>query len=235
MVARILLAGFLVSACLPAAAQRDESLTKEFANLSAKERSKLAKQEEADAANDEEYQDLMARAEKDFASGRFDEARTLFQQARERRPLNVYPKVKLEDLEALVAKRAAEEAANAGPVVVSGQTPIVPDTVKAPIVLQTTANTASSPPPPQKNKPETKTAPVRTEHRAAPTDVPSPPLQEGEREYMQGNAKVLEIAVTEGKRTVVYKKVKHPWGQLYYFRDGESVGERVWRERFGER
>lgn len=234
MVARFLLAGFLVSACFTATAQRDESLTKEFANLSAKERSKLAKQEEADAAADAVYQDLMARAEKDFAAGRFDEARTLFQQARERRPLNVYPKVKLEDLEALVAKRAAEEAAKTEPVVESAPEPIVQDSVPAPPTLKVASNTVTSAPAPQ-SMPETKAAPVRTEHYAPPSEEPAAPPQEGEREYMEGSAKVLEIVVTEGKRTVVYKKVKHPWGQLYYFRDGESVGDRVWREHFGDR
>lgn len=217
------------------AAQRDESLTKEFANLSAKERSKLAKQEEADAADDAVYQDLMARAEKDFAAGRFDDARELFQQARQRRPLNVYPKVKLEDLEALVAKRAAEAAASTGPVVADAPKLLAPDTGKAPFTYQVGSQSAGTPPPPDLRKAEPKAAPVRTEHRAAPPEEPSVPLHEGEREYMEGNAKVLEIVVAEGKRTVVYKKVKHPWGQLYYFRDGESIGDRVWRERFGDR
>ncbi|QQR87051.1 MAG: hypothetical protein IPJ76_02155 [Flavobacteriales bacterium] len=216
------------------AAQRDESLTKEFADLSAKERSKLAKQEEAAATNDAVYQDLMARAEKDFAAGRYDNARTLFREARERRPLNVYPKVKLEDLEALVTKRAAEEAAKAEPNVDHMPEPIIPDTAKAPIVFQAAAH-SPDPLPPTRPKAEPKPAALRTEQRAAPPEDPSAPVQEGEREYVEGNAKVLEIVVREGKRTVVYKKVKHPWGQLYFFRDGESIGDRVWRERFGNR
>lgn len=235
MVVRILLSGFLVCGFLSMAAQRDESLTKEFAKLSAKERSKLAKQEEADAANDAVYQDLMARAERDFAAGRFDDARELFQQARQRRPLNVYPKVKLEDLEALVAKRAAEEAAGTGPIVADEPKLIVPDTATAPINYQVGSQSADTPPPSVPRKEEPKASPGRTEHRAVPHEEPRVPLQEGEREYMEGNAKVLEILVAEGKRTVVYKKVKHPWGQLYYFRDGESIGDRVWRERFGDR
>lgn len=235
MAFRFLLSGFLFWGFLSVAAQRDESLTKEFANMSAKERSKLAKQEEADAANDAVYQDLMARAEKDFTAGRFNDARALFQQARERRPLNVYPKVKLEDLEALVAKRAAEEADKIQPIVVAEPGPIDPDTAKAPMLSQATSDSADPPPPQAQPRTEPKVPPQRVEHRTAPPEQPGAPPQEGEREYNEGNAKVLEIVVAEGKRTVVYKKVKHPWGQLYYFRDGESIGDRVWRERFGDR
>ena len=52
---------------------------------------------------------------------------------------------------------------------------------------------------------------------------------------MEGNASVLEITVSEDDRMVVYKKVKHPWGQLFYFKDGESIGQRVWLQRFGDR
>lgn len=235
MLARFLLSGVLLLGYLSIAAQRNESLTKEFAQLSAKERSKLAKQEEADAANDAVYQDLMAQAEKDFAAGRYDDARSLFQQARQRRPLNVYPKVKLEDLEALVAKRAAEEAAKAEPTLVSVPEPTLPDTAKAAVVPQATSHSADPPQPQVKPSAEPRTAPLRLEHRPVAPEQPSVPVREGEREYMEGNAKVLEIVVAEGKRTVVYKKVKHPWGQVYYFRDGESIGDRVWRERFGDR
>ncbi|MFZ1685873.1 MAG: hypothetical protein WAU70_00510 [Flavobacteriales bacterium] len=235
----LLLSTFVIATASSVFAQEDASLTKEFAGLSAKERSKLAKQEVEDAAKDEVFKGMMDQAEVAFKAGRFDEARQHYADARERRPLNVYPKVKLEDLDVLIAKRAAEEAAR---TVAAAPPPVVQrmDTAPAPLVITATKviNDAPAPVvimkeaiPPDAPPP----APVKTVQKSAVEQPLPTPLTEGERTYMEGNAKVLEITVNENKRMVVYKKVKHPWNQVYYFKDGESVGQRVWQERFGER
>ena len=78
-----------------------------FAHLSAKERTRLAKEEEREAATDDVYIELMAGAERLFKEQRFDEAMVSFEEARQRRPLNVYPKVKIDDLRVLISKRDA--------------------------------------------------------------------------------------------------------------------------------
>ena len=79
------------------------------------------------------------------------------------------------------------------------------------------------------------TTPVKTTNKSVVEVPTAASLTEGEREYMEGNAKVLEITVAEHKHLVVYKKVRHPWGQVFFFKDGASVGQRVWQARFGER
>ncbi len=238
------LTALLLVTTFGAYAQEDASLTKEFAGLSAKERSKLAKQEVVNAEKDVVFQNTMAQAEIAFKAGHFDEARQLYAEARERRPLNVYPKVKLEDLDALIAKRAAEaevRTAVVEPIRHPAQEVQTADTVEASVVPSATMIAepeAPAPAAPAEKGASTEPAPatpVKVVHKS-PVDEPSTiPLAEGEREYMEGNAKVLEITVPEQKRLVVYKKVKHPWGQIFYFKDGESVGERIWVDRFGAR
>ncbi|MEO8067643.1 MAG: hypothetical protein ABI599_08135 [Flavobacteriales bacterium] len=225
---------------IAAPAQEDASLTKEFAGMSAKERSNLAKQELKEADHDEVFLGLMAQAETAFKAGHFEEARQHYADARARRPLNVYPKVKLEDLDAMIAKRAAEEAAKAivveAPVVV----PVAiaaPDTLRAPAIQHNAAPTPVVPPVAEEKAPAKKhveSPPAPPEEKKTIADPAPVPLAEGERTYMEGNAKVLEITVSELKHLVVYKKVQHPWGQVYYFKDGESIAQRVWHERFGD-
>lgn len=219
----------IVHACLaalcgwsaPVLAQGDRgSLTDEFKGLSAKERSRIAEREVKEAASDQAYQQVMAEGEAHFQAGRYEEALATFQRARAMRPYNVYPKVKIQDLEALLGARAAPEAA-----VVPTATP--PPATAPPMGDQQAAPRPAAPPP------ATGSAPVQV----APTE-PGPPewIAAGgeERRYKEGNAFVIERTVREEGATVVYKRVQHPWGQVYHFRDGLAVDERVWRTRFHE-
>lgn len=106
----------LLLPCLPSVSGQDTSLTKEFESLSAKERSRIAKQEAEESVKDVAFQEVMAEAEDLFRSKRYDDALERYIQARRMRPYNVYPKVKIQDLEALIAKRnAEEETERAGP------------------------------------------------------------------------------------------------------------------------
>lgn len=84
-------------------AQEDLSLTSEFAQLSAKERSKIAKKENMEAAGDVTFQGMMKEGEDLFQSGEYNAALDVFKNARQRRPYNVHPKVKIQDLQALIA------------------------------------------------------------------------------------------------------------------------------------
>jgi len=94
--------------------QQDDDQAGSFAQLSAKERTRLAKQEELEASQDADYLAFMASGEKHFKDQQFDAAMAVFEQARSRRPLNVYPKVKIDDLRVLISKRdAALHAAEA--------------------------------------------------------------------------------------------------------------------------
>ena len=48
---------------------------------------------------------VMQRAERAFQEGRYEEAIKGYEEARSMRPYNVYPKVKIEDLRALLARQ----------------------------------------------------------------------------------------------------------------------------------
>ena len=69
--------------------------------------------------------------------------------------------------------------------------------------------------------------------------VPTSPVLEkpttiGERVYMEAGATVIERTVEDEGRNVVYKKVVHPWGQTFHFKDGLAISEREWKGRFNE-
>lgn len=107
-----------------------DGLTAEFANLSAKERTRIAKKEDKEAAQDLVFQDMMQQADVLFKDQQFNEALAVYRQARKRRPYNVHPKVKIQDLQALLK---AEEEMN-GELANDQQTEeIMPSGLNAPL------------------------------------------------------------------------------------------------------
>lgn len=90
--------------------QGQDRLTEEMRSLSPKERSKLAAKETEEAATDSSYQQAMREAESAFRTADYEEALKSYQRARELRPYNVYPKVKIQDLQALLKKRQEDVA-----------------------------------------------------------------------------------------------------------------------------
>lgn len=204
------------------------SLTDHFPRMSAKERNRIATQENTDAAKDERYQEVMQRAERSFQEGRYEEALQGYEQARSMRPYNVYPKVKIEDIRALIAKEASSGPAMAAepssppeaaaPVAV----PVIPAATIQPLSLQPVGQVSAERPAPVAVVPAPPAAPVRL---SAASGVI-------ERRYKEGHAHVIERVVTVHGRTVIYKRVFHTWGQVFYFEDGSPVDERVWKARF---
>ncbi len=243
-----LLSAFLLAA--PGWAQPDSSLTREFAGMSAKERNRIAKQEQEDARNDPRFIAVMAEADAHFQAQRYEEALGKYAEARRIRPLNVFPKVRIQDLQALLTKRAAEqrepEAAPQHEPEVPSPTPIpveekhpppasAAEPVEAPVhELPPAPSSATAP------LPKPSPAPRAVEKRPMPVPVKSeaePPLADGvqERSFIEGRAVVLERVVTKDGLTVAYRKVTHPWGQVIHFRDGQAISEREWIEAFPER
>lgn len=214
-------------------AQRDSSLTREFDRMSAKERARVAREEEAAALQDAVFQGHMQQGEEHFQAGHYNEALASYRQARSLRPLNVHPKVKIQDLEALIARRK-EEAARS-PI----QVPVEPKPERP----------ATSPPPatpsaPPRVSPASELGPQRS---SAPPAAEKPPVvrsraqlativahdgTESVRTFREGRAVVEERVVREGERLVVWRKVVHPWGEVVHFRDNEPIPARRWQERF---
>jgi hypothetical protein len=227
-----------LAAALLGHAQGDKgSLTEQFPNMSAKERSRIATKENEEAQKDQTYQEVMQRAERAFQEGRYEEAIKQYEEARAMRPYNVYPKVKIEDLRALLARQAA----GTDTVAEVEEHPVDPD----PVVPQNTAVEPARPVP----EPVKEPGPVV---QGKPMPVPEPVLEKAatpagnaapvkpadgviEQRYREGQAFVVERAVTIEGRLVKYKRVYHPSGQTFYFEDGLSVDERVWKARFPDR
>lgn len=107
-----------------------ESLTDEFSSLSAKARTRLAKKEAAGSASDIPFQKLMSSADSLFQIGEYNASINVYEQARTRRPLNVHPKVKIQDLQALLD---SEEGMNGELVGKEDEIPIQISDLNAPI------------------------------------------------------------------------------------------------------
>ncbi|MBK9514398.1 MAG: hypothetical protein IPO05_12445 [Flavobacteriales bacterium] len=207
---RTLAVALLMGSTVVCMAQRDGSLTPEFARLSAKQRARIAAQEELDAQADTAYQRRMTEAEGLFKEGRFDDALSIYHEARTLRPYNVHPKVKIQDLEALIARRDAE----AQPLPATETVPARP--VKVPVPV-----------------PQAPSVEIGSVKRKSLTTPVVPPSNEAvDRIFKEGRAVVHERVVIEGTRTQVWRKVVHPWGEVVYFKDGKAVSEHQWSARF---
>lgn len=125
-------------------AAQEEGLARDFEKLNAKERARIAKEEQEAAHVDVGFQAVMTQAEDLFRHLRYEESMAKFKEARRMRPYNVYPKVKIQDLQALIARRDAKAAAAAlvpGSVITAEASaePPVP-VVQAPVELVSPAN-----------------------------------------------------------------------------------------------
>lgn len=191
-------------------AQRDGSLTPEFASLSARQRARIAAQEEVDALADTVFQRRMSEADRLFQQKRFEDALSAYREARSLRPYNVHPKVKVQDLEALIARRAQE----AGP--------------------SPPASSAADPPPrsPAPLRPLPSIPPVTGSTRTGQLHAETPEQDWSERTFKEGRAVVHERLLAEEGHVEVWRKVLHPWGEVVYFKDGKAVSGHQWVERF---
>lgn len=214
----------------------------QFGTMSAKERSRIAKAEEEGASNDSRYQALMTHAENLFREHRFEEALEGFIEARDLRPFNVYPRVKIQDLQALIARRDQEEERPEVPTPVDPaplgvpsdpiNQEVEPTPAVEPKAVEPQIPKAPSPQPIQPPKELQRPAPGIKQESPRPQETPQP-LEEGERIYKEGRAVVVERSATVEGKAVIFRKVLHPWGEVMYFRDGASIPERIWVETFG--
>lgn len=249
----VILASLLILSSI--CAQSDTSLTKEFADLSAKERNRIAKKEQSDSENDVAYQAVMNTAEALFRDKRFEESLEQYRIARNMRPYNVFPKVKIQDLNALIQLRTEQKLEPTGsengimfeklyptaePIIAKEVPPIAieipqePPTEPVPTVEDPRSSVNVS-----TNVPEQKVrSKVPMEKKSsAPTNANTKlPLPDGvvERYSKEGRALVCEREVTKAGKMCVYRRVIHPWGDITYFKDQVPISERAWAEAFGE-
>lgn len=225
---------FVLLLAHPLWAQRDSSLTREFERMSARDRARVAREEEEAAQQDAVFLGHMRQGEEHFQAGRYNDALVSYRTARSLRPLNVHPKVKIQDLEALIARKA-EETTEASP---SLPAPVEPrpntDTSPAPPPAPVVVAPAPPPQPVATTAPEPVQKPPVVRPSVRPSTATQPDAVEGVRTFREGRAVVEERVVREGERLVVWRKVVHPWGEVVHFRDNEAVPARRWQERFSD-
>ncbi len=242
---------------------QDPGLAGDFDRLSAKERTRIAREEEERAAADVAYQAVMSEAENLFREKRYDESLEKYKEARTLRPYNVYPRVKIQDLQALIAKIEQEERdslkAREEPELEVREEPVlrireepVPEereeaiavpptreprierTVEELVPPPTPREAPVSPPPVVQPKLEKVAPPMERPRSTMANDEPE---DEGEYERIlrEGRALVVERRVYREGRPVIFRKVQHPWGEVVHFRDGIAIPARTWQEEFDER
>ena len=227
LVRALLVAGMLCSTA-PVRAQQVDPLSEGMKKLSPKERSKLAVKETMESESDSTYQEVMRQAETAFREGRYEDALAVYEQARKMRPYNVYPKVKIQDLQALLNKRDEEQreqpgTATPGAIVTGPPQPVlgeVPVASEKPDVRPSVKSFVPVPVEPQQSTTHVQAAPL------------PPAADPGERVYLEGGAVVTERTVEEEGKIVVYKRVVQRSGQVFHFRDRLPIPAQTWEERF---
>ena len=216
-----------------------ESLTADFPGLTAKERSRIAKKESEEAKADAEYQTVMSEAERFFQDQQFEQALSEFRKARTLRPYNVYPKVKIKDLEAMLGKSVAAPAPVPLPVEQPEPSGAEANATYEPGKVISKVEEPSLAVQRVREKRSAIVEKVASAEPAVPTrqiEGSGVPVPGGvtELRYKEANAFVIERRVLEEQRPVVYKRVQNAFGQVYYFKDSTGIGARVWKERFSE-
>jgi len=219
--------------------------------MGAKAKAKLAKKEEKEAKKDDAYQDLMNKGQSHFESNEFEAALESFGLAGERRPLNVYPPVMIEDVKLAMANYVpSEETAELEkpkelPKEERRDNTTQDERVKDAYQKELEKVKANTPPPPKFEEPKESEKPdlekrdpegiIIYEEEETPEAIADEyPDGITEETYKEGNKTIVKrVKVANGLATV-YKKVVHSWGGVFYFKDGKSITVGAWEEETGK-
>ena len=258
-----------------------------FATLPAREKTRLAQEEEKASEQDAEFQKLMSIGMNHFESNEFEEAIKVFEQAGDKRPLNVYPPVMVEDVKLAMALYVEPEKKEEPKKEPKSSQPEDNSTADERVALMYEKEMAKvhkgTPPKPKVKDPEKEAlknevkrdgegmiifeseaekknpkevkeevkvkAPSAKETETvkveAPKQTEDAPKTEKEiqaelgaaypdgiteKVFKEGNKEVTQRIVVKNKLGNEYRMVKHPWGGVFYFKNGTSVTQRVWDE-----
>ncbi|NEN22501.1 hypothetical protein G3O08_03160 [Cryomorpha ignava] len=228
-----------------------------FAELSSKERITIAENEEKEASNDEKFQSLMQDGHLFFKDKHYLKAVHSYEQAQERRPYNVYPKVIIADIElsmkdTLQTLRAAEKAETQKEKLEKSEKPAeVKDEQKPENPKPESEKERREKQEKWEDQERAKLERQRELDKKRENEKPAETQMTGDVEklstedfkkdlgqkYPDG---ITEEMTTEGNKTIIkrivvsnnvgneYKKVVHGWGGVFYFKNGEAVTDRVW-------
>lgn len=227
-----------------------------FAELSTKERIKVAENEEREASSDTKFQSIMQDGHVLFKDKHYLKAIRAYEKAQDRRPYNVYPKVIIADIElsmkdTLETLRAAEKAETQQNQINKTETP--PENLKPKVEVPKPESEKERQDKLEKwenqerarlererelEKERNDAKPVET-RMAGDVEILSTddfrkelgeryPSGVTEEIYTEGNKTITKRIIVSRKIGNEYKKVVHGWGGVFYFKNGEAVTERVW-------
>ena len=260
----------------------------DLSDFSPRLRTEMAEEEQTASESDAVFQQLMTEGVNRFENQDYEEAIVKFEQASERRPINVYPPVMIEDVRLAMANHVeeVEEEPQEEEVAEESKEPELtaeerveqmyqqelakvyenmppkpkekkPDPIEEPEVRDAEGLIIIDPPTEDEEAIDQPESSVDSEPIITPIEkelnkpvstgsfykkeTESRPLSEIQeelaREYPDG---VSEKIFEEGNRVIThrivvkdglgneYRKVKHGWGGVFYFKNGVSISERVW-------
>lgn len=232
----------MLSAC-PLVAQND------FSNLSSRQRIAIAEKEQVEAATDSQFQDYMDAGHDLFKSKHYLKAIRAYEKAQEKRPYNVYPKVKITDIElsmkdTLEVLRAAEEK----DLETRKEQKAQPQQEKDEPSEETKEERLQKIDDWERKERERRMAErerenkPREEVQSAGGDVRQVSLEEYQKQlaekypsgvteetYAEGNKTIVKRVVVRDGKGNEYKRVEHSWGGVFFFKNGDAVTDRVWK------
>ncbi|HKK39820.1 MAG TPA: hypothetical protein VJ949_10410 [Cryomorphaceae bacterium] len=222
--------------------------------MSTKERIRIAETEKIEAATDAQFQQYMSKGHDLFSERHYLKAIRSYEKAAEARPYNVYPKVKIADIE-LSMKDTLEilRAAEKEEIKKEKPKPELPETAeteeKLPETPKETMDRLDKWEEKEREKLENRRENEKTEkEQAQPTppksgDVQTMSIEDYRIELAetfprgitesvseQGNKVITTRVVVHDGKGDEYKKVVHNWGGVFFFKNGDAVTERVWNQ-----
>lgn len=228
---------------------------KDFDKLSGKAKAKVAKKEKREAKKDQEYQLMMDDAHSKFASKEYHDALALYEKAQERRPLNIYPKVKIEDVLLAMQNQPEDETLESvfqNPLQIENTRPgnelenqkeerveqeFDKEIKKAEEIVK-----EELPPPPK----ETKVDEPKVDKVIIEKEEDIKPLTESElrkdlgnryedgvheNTFTEGNKEITERIVVKDGLGDLYRRVQYKWG-AFYFKNNKSVTKNTWDQSY---
>ncbi len=225
-----------------------------IAELSAKERIRIAEKEKTEAAQDVSFQNLMNEGHNLFEGKHYLKAIHAYEKAAEERPFNVYPKVIIADIELSMkdtleilraAEKAEEEEIKKQEIPESPKPDLEPEDKKEDNSIERLDNWEEKE---RERLAKEREARERMKEENPPVktiqgDVEALTIDDFREElgekYPSG---ITETITKEGNKTITkriivkegsgdeYKKVVHDWGGVFYFKNGDAVTERVWKQ-----
>lgn len=231
----------------------------DWKNLSAKEKAEMARQEQLEAAQDGAFLRLMDAGHALFEDRKYLQSIRAYETARELRPLNVYPPVIIRDIElsmkdTLEILREREKMADSDDRGQEAQKPpALPDREEEMEAFrekeaerqkqvddwEENQRRAMARERALKEREEQEKRDILDQRGQEVSQTSMAEFQkdlaeqysEGvtQRTYEEGKRKITERIVVKGSVGNEYKRVEHPWGGKFYFKNGSPISEDTWK------